>query len=87
MKDEARRAYRLLAQLFLLVGVVFAGLALVQRVGKVRIFQGDPLGVALLVLVIGGLLWWTVRTAPPPEQDGEGPDGADRDDEPDGRGP
>lgn len=64
MDPNARRGYRMLATLFLLVGGAFAVLALVQRLGGRRWFNGDPLGIALLVLVIGGALWWTVRSAP-----------------------
>jgi hypothetical protein len=66
MTDEARRGYTLLARLFLIVGGVFALLAVLQIAGGLRLFNGDPLGVALIVLVIGVLLEWTVRTAPPP---------------------
>lgn len=66
MSDNAKRGYSMLARLFLLVGGGFAVLALLQKAGAVHVFHGDPLGVALLVLVIGVLLWWTVRTAPPP---------------------
>ena len=66
MTDEARRGYTMLARLFLVVGAVFAALALLQMAGAVHVFHGNPLGVALIVLVVGVLLWWTVRTAPPP---------------------
>jgi hypothetical protein len=65
MSDDARRGYAMLARLFLIVGAAFALLALAQLTGAVRLFNGDPLGVALIVLIIGALLWWTVRTAPP----------------------
>lgn len=76
MSDDAKRGYTMLARLFLLIGGAFALLALLQRAGAVHVFHGDPLGVAVLVLVIGVLLWWTVRTAPPrppatDENDGE----------------
>lgn len=64
MTDEARRGYAMLARLFLLVGAVGTLLALLQMAGVLSFFHGNPLGVALLVLVIGVLLWWTVRTAP-----------------------
>ncbi|HKI57625.1 MAG TPA: hypothetical protein VKA00_00225 [Trueperaceae bacterium] len=66
MSDDAKRAYTMLARLFLLIGGGFAVLAGLQEAGVVHVFHGNPLGVALLVLVIGLLLWWTVRTAPPP---------------------
>ncbi len=66
MSDDARRGYTMLARLFLIVGGVFALLAVAQIVGGFRLFNGNPLGVALIVLVIGVLLEWTVRTAPPP---------------------
>ena len=66
MSDDARRGYTMLARLFLIVGGAFAVLALLQLVGVIHLFNGDPLGVALLVLIIGVLLEWTVRTAPPP---------------------
>lgn len=66
MSDDAKRGYTMLARLFLLIGGGFAVLALFQKAGLVHVFHGNPLGVALLVLVIGVLLWWTVRTAPPP---------------------
>ncbi len=82
MKDEARRAYGMLARLFLGVGAVFVVLALLERSGVVDVFHGDPLGVAVLVLIIGGLLEWTVRTAPPPPDEGAPDEGA-----PDGSGP
>ena len=65
MSDDARRGYTMLARLFLIVGAVFALLAVAQLVGGFRLFNGNPLGVALIVLVIGVLLAWTVRTAPP----------------------
>ena len=65
MSDDARRGYAMLARLFLIVGAAFALLALAQLAGAIRLFDGDPLGVALIVLIIGALLWWTVRTAPP----------------------
>lgn len=77
MSDEAKRGYNMLARLFLLIGAGFAVLALLQKAGVVHVFQGNPLGVALLVLVIGALLWWTVRTAPPPPSE----DGVAEDDE------
>jgi hypothetical protein len=82
MSDDARRGYTMLARLFLIVGGVFALLAVVQIAGGFRLFNGNPLGVALIVLVIGVLLEWTVRTAPPPSAapdepaDGEPADGA-----------
>jgi hypothetical protein len=66
MSGDARRGYTMLARLFLIVGGVFALLAVVQIAGGFRLFNGNPLGVALIVLVIGVLLEWTVRTAPPP---------------------
>jgi len=66
MSDDARRGYTMLARLFLIVGGAFAVLALLQLVGVIHLFNGDPLGVALIVLIIGVLLEWTVRTAPPP---------------------
>lgn len=69
MSDGAKRGYAMLARLFLLVGAGFALLALLQKAGAVHVFHGNPLGVALLVLVIGILLEWTVRTAPPPPAD------------------
>jgi len=84
MSDEAKRGYTMLARLFLLIGGAFALLALLQRAGAVHVFHGDPLGVAVLVLIIGVLLWWTVRTAPPrppatePDADDEAADGAER---------
>lgn len=65
MSDGARRGYLRLAGLFLVVGGAFTALALLQRLGIVDLFQGDPLGVALVVLVIGGLLRWTALTAAP----------------------
>jgi hypothetical protein len=65
MSDDARRGYTMLARLFLVVGGAFALLALVQMAGGFRLFNGNPLGVALIVLIIGVLLEWTVRTAPP----------------------
>lgn len=65
MTDEARRGYSMLARVFLLVGAVFAALALLQMAGALHVFHGNPLGVAVIVFVIGVLLWWTVRTAPP----------------------
>jgi len=65
MSDDARRGYTMLARLFLIVGGVFALLAVAQIAGGFRLFNGNPLGVALIVLVIGVLLEWTVRTAPP----------------------
>lgn len=80
MTDEARRGYSMLARLFLVVGAAFAVLALLQMAGVAHVFHGNPLGVALVVLVIGALLWWTVRTAPsapPPEPDDDGADEVD----------
>jgi hypothetical protein len=68
MSDDARRGYAMLARLFLIVGGTFALLALAQFAGAIRLFDGDPLGVALIVLIIGVLLWWTVRTAPPADE-------------------
>lgn len=68
MSDDARRGYTMLARLFLIVGGAFALLALLQMVGGFRLFNGNPLGVALVVLIIGVLLAWTVRTAPPPSE-------------------
>ncbi len=66
MSDDARRGYTMFARLFLIVGAAFALLALLQASGAIHLFNGDPLGVALIVLIIGVLLEWTVRTAPPP---------------------
>jgi len=66
MSDDARRGYTLLARLFLVVGGVFALLSVLQIAGGLRLFNGNPLGVALMVLVIGVLLEWTVRRVPPP---------------------
>ncbi len=65
MSDDARRGYTMLARLFLVVGGAFALLAVLQLAGAFRLFNGNPLGVALIVLIIGVLLEWTVRTAPP----------------------
>jgi hypothetical protein len=68
MDPKARRGYRFLALAFVVVGAAFAGLALVQRLTGAHLLNGDPLGVALLILVIGGALWWTVRGPPAQEQ-------------------
>jgi len=66
MSDDARRGYTMLARLFLVVGGAFALLALLQLTSVIHLFNGNPMGVALVVLIIGVLLEWTVRTAPPP---------------------
>jgi len=70
MDPKARRGYRFLALSFVVVGAAFAGLALVQRLTGAHLLNGDPLGVALLILAIGGALWWTVR-GPPAEEHAE----------------
>lgn len=64
MDDRSRRAYRMLANLFLAVGAGFLLAAGVQAVTGRRWFQGNPVPVAALLLVVGGLLLWTARSAP-----------------------
>lgn len=71
MDPKARRGYRFLALVFVVVGAGFAAVALLQRLTGAALLNGDPLGVALLILLIGGALWWTVRGAPTGDQAGD----------------
>jgi hypothetical protein len=61
--DVSRRAYLGLGYGFLVLGLVVAALALLDLVAGLDLFRGSPLGTALFLALIGGLLIWTVRQA------------------------
>lgn len=63
MDDQARERYLWMARLFLIVGGIFLGLGLARAIWLPDILNGNPMPVALLLLAIGGGLWWTVRQA------------------------
>ena len=63
MTDAARRAYLALGRGFVLVGVVIAALAIADAVAGLGFFRGSPLGTAVFLALVGGLLLWTVRQA------------------------
>lgn len=64
--------YRLLATLFLVIGGGFLLVVVVQAVTGARLIDGNALGPALVVLLVGGLLAWTIRDLPPVEGEGGG---------------
>ncbi len=63
MTDTSRRAYLGLGYGFLVLGLVVAGLSVLDLVVGLDLFRGSPLGTALFLALIGGLLVWTVRQA------------------------
>lgn len=63
MTDVSRRAYLGLGYGFLVLGLVVAALAVLDLVAGLDLFRGSPLGTALFLALIGGLLIWTVRQA------------------------
>ncbi len=75
MKERSRRAYRNLALLFLAIGAGFLVAAAVQAATGARLLNGDPVPVALLVLVLGAVLLWTVARAPRIEEPTDGAPG------------
>lgn len=83
MDERARRAYRNMAYAFLGIGGAFLLVALFEVLFDFDYFNASPVRVALLLIAIGGALWWTVRVRPDEADDvapEEGPD------EPDGPG-
>lgn len=80
MKEDARRTYRGFSTFFVVTGLVFLGLSLLQLTSLSIGLRGDPLWVALLLIVIGGSLRWTVR-----RRRGEDGSGEDEGGEADGR--
>ncbi|MDF1524202.1 MAG: hypothetical protein P1P87_15465 [Trueperaceae bacterium] len=63
MTDPARRAYLALGRGFLILGGAIAALAIADAALALGLFRGSPLGTALFLAVVGGLLVWTVRQA------------------------
>ena len=63
MTDPARRAYLALGRGFLALGGAIAALAVADAALALGLFRGSPLGTALFLAVVGGLLVWTVRQA------------------------
>jgi hypothetical protein len=61
--DPARRAYLALGRGFLVVGGAIAALAIADAALALGLFRGSPLGTAVFLAVVGGLLVWTVRQA------------------------
>lgn len=75
-EDRSRRVYRGFAAFFLIVGGVFFALGLLRAWARPDLMDGDPLPVALLLLLIGGGLLWTARER---GETGDGNRDADRD--------
>lgn len=63
MTDGSRKVYLGMARLFLLIGAVVGLLGLGDQVIGLDVFRGSPIGTALFLLAIGGLLHWTATTA------------------------
>lgn len=61
MDDERRRVYRALGWGFVVVGGVFVVLDVAERILMIGILRGNPLSVALVVMLVGAALLWTVR--------------------------
>jgi hypothetical protein len=61
--DPARRAYLALGRGFLILGGAIAAASIADAAFALDLFQGSPLGTALFLAVVGGLLVWTVRQA------------------------
>lgn len=70
MDDRARRTYRGFGTLFLVLGGAFLALGLVPTGIASDAVEGGPVPVALLLLLVGAGLHWTVRDR------GEGADDA-----------
>ncbi|MCY4354626.1 MAG: hypothetical protein OXC09_07570 [Truepera sp.] len=64
MGDKTRRVYKGIALALLMVGTAFLSVALLERLLDFAFFNASPVRVALLTLIIGGLLWWTIRSRP-----------------------
>ena len=64
MGDKTRRVYKGIALALLVVGTAFLSVALLERLLDFTFFSASPIRVALLTLIIGGLLWWTIRSRP-----------------------
>lgn len=69
MTPGARRAYRRFASFFLAIGSVFLMLGLARATFLPDVLRGNPVPVALLLLMIGGGLRWTVRVRPGEDDD------------------
>ena len=63
MTDASRRVYLGLGRAFVVIGGVVAGGSVLDRAFGWRFFSGSPLGTAAFLVLIGGLLLWTVRQA------------------------
>lgn len=61
MDEDRRKVYLGFGWAFVGLGAVVAGLSLLQTLFDLEIFNGNPLGVALLIGGIGALLLWTIR--------------------------
>lgn len=57
--------YRLLATLFLVIGGGFLVAVVVQAIFGARLIDAKALGPAVVLLVVGLLLVWTIRQLPP----------------------
>ena len=79
MTDAARRTYLALGRGFLVVGVVIAGLAVLDAAAKLDLFRCLPFGTAAFLVLVGGALLWTVRQADAQraEEDAEEPEERD----------
>ncbi len=64
MKDETRRVYRIFAIGFIVIGGVFALLAVAEAFFAVGLLRGNALPVALFIGLIGVALLVTVRQRP-----------------------
>ncbi len=84
MTDASRRAYLGLGYGFLVLGLVVAALAVLDLVVGLDLFRGSPLGTALFLALIGGLLVWTVRQADGQRRAAEGAVAAEVDGEAEG---
>lgn len=63
MDERARERYMWMARLFLIVGGIFLALGVARSLWLPDLLNGNPLPMALLLMAIGGGLWWTVREA------------------------
>ena len=63
MTDASRRVYLGLGRAFVVIGGVVAAGSVLDRAFGGGFFSGSPLGTAAFLVLIGGLLLWTVRQA------------------------
>jgi uncharacterized membrane protein YwaF len=73
MNEKARRFYLNLSVALMIIGALVIIIEILERVMRFTFFAGNIFTLALLILIVGIVLYRTAKNAPPEEQSDEQP--------------